>query len=177
MLLLCSKCDISEVISTSLAPPEQQKHEKSDKKSEKNIRRYTTLLSVCLIQSDVALWRRHWQNGGRSLWNGAASSDWIQTCAHNDKNIERWNVWWQNDFFISLNIGMKMLCRKRKDMSFVKPSLYFFIYTTPGYFWIDTEIRQTPASLPFRKRRFTVMRLGIYGKKNLWIEIIGEICG
>ena len=68
---------------------------------------------------------------------------------------------------ISLNVGMKMLCRKRKDISFVKPSLYFFIYTTPGYFWIDTEIRQTPASLPFRKRRFTVMRLGIYGKKNL----------
>ena len=70
------KCDIFEVISTVLL--RRQKQERSDKKSERNIRRYATLPTVCLIQSDV-LWERHWQNGGRSLSNGSASSDWIQT--------------------------------------------------------------------------------------------------
>ena len=70
------KCDIFGVISTGLL--RRQKQERSDKKSERNIRRYATLPTVCLIQSDV-LWERHWQNGGRSLSNGSASSDWVQT--------------------------------------------------------------------------------------------------
>ena len=50
------KCDIFEVISTVLL--RRQKQERSDKKSERNIRRYATLPTVCLIQSDV-LWERH----------------------------------------------------------------------------------------------------------------------
>ena len=50
------KCDIFGVISTGLL--RRQKQERSDKKSERNIRRYATLPTVCLIQSDV-LWERH----------------------------------------------------------------------------------------------------------------------
>ena len=73
------------VISTGLPLEQEQKAERSDKKSEKNIRRYATLPSFCLIQSDV-LWRRHWQNG--------AVHDQMARM-HLRIGFKRWLLWWK----------------------------------------------------------------------------------